>query len=1051
MTIFYKANNDITLGPWKRVTWNDIKKLLSNVHGEDSQSSEHEIQCETLTIRISKAQLLLTGVLIIHERRLASATIAITSAGILVRAEVDAWDVEDDRYIIINNAVLTLMIGRATAATSGKPKESASSAPAQRGWNGGLEVAGQMTIKEGVSKPIHIQVTLAIGKQNKQWYWVVCGRMESDISLRDIVSSVDENSELDVRLKSVCLVASSVNDPKGNINSNGYVIKQGFFLWATLEQIPLIKIGGAVKEPAKGDTTQLAVGWEKGSGLPSVSIMLPPSMKIDIGPCFRSNRFELQIGNKIGVKFVGGYQIRTDDRSEWLQFQLAATVNPEKVSGELIFSGYVNNPFGLSKQITIGPKLAAALSFNWVQLATTGTPMGGGILASFYIGEIIPANAYTKGLYICENPKDMLIKVDAPLMDYYKLIEFVGAVMDRKVPATDMQILQLKDVEIYASLGVSFANEYFPAGFRFKGTIIVFDHEAGMDCSLTTEGFRLKAWLQTIELGPLKIGGNVALPHKPGVTFAVLDFELNLKTQKLFLSGFVEIFSLRASIDLYIQLMPDPAFYFNFQLKWSDLLNIKAQAFMVSNTQEKNLSKRLASADWTIDVAIEQTIIQQMVETIRKALEKIHEAAKAKIESAQKSVAETEAKYKAAIEVAQASLTAKSLELKKRNNALDLQIAALDQDTAKGTRSRQQDIDAAKIHETNDVQNAAITRDKKLSEKNNEINSAQNALNDKERNGRDETNNVQSKREGSKQDFVAKFGNAEESIHNAINNVKEAEDSVGSIRGNINGLEWQLTNLNWKNWWRGPDLTIQIGALNVALGSALAGLAVAKGVLSLAEDVTKSALFHQFKEAWENAVRVYETVVNMVRNAIRQAKEQLENLQKLRPAAESLLHGDYNRAVSQAKAVVVAAQKSHEDYLQTQSRDSKKLRLQLEALKNSTEGIAVTAAEGALEVAKNNNIAFKAAHDILSTVKAVEGAIYETLDATIQAAGSICDIRVAKLNGTLTADKQKQKPFNIHLEGTVLKKPLKIDVAYTPGETQAFLKNMAADAIKKIM
>lgn len=220
------ADSSYIEGTLAKVTWSDIKKLFADIHGEDLEPAEHDITCEQLTIRVSQAKLLLTGALTINGKHLATATIAITSAGILIRADVHEWPV-DGGYITINDASLNLMIGRAGAAYSAGSKDKQSSTEVQNGWYGGLEVTGRIKIQEGISKPIDIQVTLTAGKQNREWFWVICGRMESDISLRDLVSSIDEKSELDVRLKSVCLVASSMNNPKCNLSSNGYVIKQG--------------------------------------------------------------------------------------------------------------------------------------------------------------------------------------------------------------------------------------------------------------------------------------------------------------------------------------------------------------------------------------------------------------------------------------------------------------------------------------------------------------------------------------------------------------------------------------------------------------------------------------------------------------------------------------------------------------------------------------------------------------------------------------------------------------------------------------------------------
>lgn len=99
-------------------------------------------------------------------------------------------------------------------------------------------------------------------------------------------------------------------------------------------------------------------------------------------------------------------------------------------------------------------------------------PVGAGFEGGFYIGDS-EKDPYSMALYVCEDPRDMLIKVTAPSMDYYKLIEFLAAAMDRQIPTTEIEIFSFRDVLIYASMGATFGGEHYPAGFRLKGMIIV--------------------------------------------------------------------------------------------------------------------------------------------------------------------------------------------------------------------------------------------------------------------------------------------------------------------------------------------------------------------------------------------------------------------------------------------------------------------------------------------------------------------------------------------------------------------------------------------------
>lgn len=228
----------------EKVTWSDIKRLFSDVHGRDLDDTEHEITCENLTVRISQAQFLLQGSLTINGRALAKATIAITRAGIAITAEVDKWEVGDG-LVVIEHAALTLLVGSSGDKDSSAPRQPEDEPPTKRrrttggpekekkGWSGSLEVTGRVLIhtdgQQGKSghPPVEVDVTLAMGKQNQEWFWVVCGHLKADLSLSRFVSAIDEDSDIDLRLKEISLVASSTNRPTCSLDTNGYAIQQG--------------------------------------------------------------------------------------------------------------------------------------------------------------------------------------------------------------------------------------------------------------------------------------------------------------------------------------------------------------------------------------------------------------------------------------------------------------------------------------------------------------------------------------------------------------------------------------------------------------------------------------------------------------------------------------------------------------------------------------------------------------------------------------------------------------------------------------------------------
>ena len=379
-------------------------------------------------------------------------------------------------------------------------------------------------------------------------------------------------------------------------------------------------------------------------------------------------------------------------------------------------------------------------------------------------------------LYVCEDPRDMLIKVTAPHMDYWKLVSLVAAAMENEIPSSNVEMFSFKDVLMYASLGASFGGDHYPAGFRLKGIVIVCGHEAAMDCSLTTEGLRLKAWLQTFELGPLKVGGDVQIPGKLG-SFALFDMELSLERQAFVLNGFVELFDLRAAVDVHVEILPNPTFFFFLELQWSNLLHIKAKAEMTNKANINNPK----SAEWTVSAELEQNIISEIAKSLSTALEAVHKAAKAKLDSAKASVDEAEKKYKAAIEEAQKALDARKEMYKKENDELDHKMDMLESDTAAGKAERQKKLDREKIRETKDVQEARGSRDRKLEEKRVDVSNNEGRLNDEVANGQNENNNAVSEREQKKQAFMSKFGDAEAAIERARSEVHRADGKYSVV------------------------------------------------------------------------------------------------------------------------------------------------------------------------------------------------------------------------------------------------------------------------------
>lgn len=130
--------------------------------------------------------------------------------------------------------------------------------------------------------------------------------------------------------------------------------------------------------------------------------------------------------------------------------------------------------------------------------------------------------------------------------------------------------------------------------------------------------------------------------------------------------------------------------------------------------------------------------------------------------------------------------------------------------------------------------------------------------------------------------------------------------------------------------------------------------------------------------------------------------------------------------------------------------EGEKLLIEMKQIQNGGAKLALVTAEQGLEFAKNNNVAFEAAKIALAVAKNVETAVYRSLSELVSAAAGLCNITHISLDGTFSADKAEQKPFDIHIEATILKEHHRMDLKFTPGKTDEFLKSLAAAAIEKV-
>ena len=183
------------------------------------------------------------------------------------------------------------------------------------------------------------------------------------------------------------------------------------------------------------------------------------------------------------------------------------------------------------------------------------------------------------------------------------------------------------------------------------------------------------------------------------------------------------------------------------------------------------------------------------------------------------------------------------------------------------------------------------------------------------------------------------------------------------------------------------------------------GLGLAEVAVNKAKDAINSKLFQSARATWQAAENALDKIGEMLSNAVDLARRQWENARGFADAAIAVIEGDFEKAKAITRQTVDNAQAEYNNFVERQDNDIKTLSLQLKKLGNSTKKALVTAAHGAVEVARNNNLAFMAAQAALDGVDKVENAVYHTLNDFVTAAiGELCDITEITLDGKITAE-----------------------------------------------
>lgn len=189
------------------MTFEKVKTLFEDTFKVDLGDTDIDIEAKELIVEISGDGLKLSGDLTIYGKEVKGKIVLSRSTGLSLTASTPKWEVDDDKFLVIENAEVSFFVGKNTP----DEKTASKAITKTNGWFGGLSVKGTFTFRNKLKIAVMLQI---IRTFKGQWGYVVSGQVEAEKSLADLLDFIPRTGDLDINLKKVWLVASNIDyDP----------------------------------------------------------------------------------------------------------------------------------------------------------------------------------------------------------------------------------------------------------------------------------------------------------------------------------------------------------------------------------------------------------------------------------------------------------------------------------------------------------------------------------------------------------------------------------------------------------------------------------------------------------------------------------------------------------------------------------------------------------------------------------------------------------------------------------------------------------------------
>ncbi|KAG8735238.1 hypothetical protein FRC10_010826 [Ceratobasidium sp. 414] len=663
-----------------------------------------------------------------------------------------------------------------------------------------------------------------------------------------------------------------------------------------------------------------------------------------------------------------GVQVPVPKSTEPLDFKAALTIKGESVKLEGEMSGLWEDPFGVSRSVSIGPFLELGVAIDLAIFPETGLPTSFSFAGGLSIGE-------TKGqvaVQISENPSQELLSGQIKHFGIRDLVTFTREITELNIPLLP-DFIDFQDIQIYISSGVTLSTVIYPAGFSFKAALIVFGAHLGASVEVSGGVLKANGSIDNLDVGPLHITGQDSKQ-------ATLELQIGSTTQQLKVDGAIKFLGAYIGLTLNLEIMPKPTFSTD---DWG------------YRRSEGPLSDQLS-----LHALFEQHLVDHVREQVLASLETLKHRADAAIQGAELKVQQEEKKLQDEVNDAKTNLAKKYqswLEHSKKVHAdsqafVDSYMDKLHKFQTKVDTERK--VFNIKLKDAEGaVQHANANRAAKMRAAEAEVTKQKSKWDE-------DVATAEKKLEDAKQYMHKKFGSAEADIEAAKRKVDGVQSDIDSTKSRIRYCE----NSHWYQF----DLKAELVYLEPKLGVLEEYKAAADGVLTLVEHIVKEGDYLDAKAA----IPAAEALVDQATAALLTTANSV--LESVRKGGDSLL-----RVAEYALSAFVEAQK---DLLYAAQHA-------VDGLVHSAEWLAYQTANGALSLAGHATHALDIAKGALEVAKGVtEGGITLT-EPAINAAISAFNITKVELWAELDMFLSGHgSHFKVSVEGEIMGKDFKLSL-----------------------